>query len=87
MESFGSIVFILCTATSGLCTVLLLRAYRRSRAAMLVWSALCFLLLTLNNLLVFVDIVMLPKIDLTIVRFTTSLLASGVLIYGFVWDL
>jgi hypothetical protein len=54
---------------------------------MLVWSALCFLLLTLNNLLVFVDIVMLPKIDLTIVRFTTSLLASGVLIYGFVWDL
>ena len=77
----------MCTATSGLCTWLLLRAWRRSRAALLVWSALCFLLLTLNNLLVFVDVVLLPDIDLSLLRLTSSLLATAVLIYGFVWDL
>lgn len=81
------IVYLLCTATSGLCSWLLLRAYLRSRAGLLVWSALCFLLLTANNLLVFLDIVMLPRIDLSLLRFMMSLVAACVLIYGFVWDL
>ncbi len=63
------------------------RAYRRTRARVLFWSALCFLLLTANNLLVFVDVIMLPRVDLSLLRFVMSLLATGVLIYGFVWDL
>jgi hypothetical protein len=86
MNIFASIVFILCTATSGLCPGLLWRAWRRSPAPLLIWSALCFLLLTLNNVLVYVDIVTLPQVDLSSLRFATSLLATGVLIYGFVWD-
>jgi len=86
MNIFASIVFIMCTATSGLCTALLWRAYRRSSAPLLLWSALCFLLLTLNNVLVYVDIETLPQVDLSILRFATSLFATGVLIYGFVWD-
>jgi Family of unknown function (DUF5985) len=88
MNIFASIVFILCTATSGLCTGLMWRAYRRSPAPapLLLWSALCFLLLTLNNVLVYVDIETLPQVDLSILRFATSLFATGVLIYGFVWD-
>lgn len=83
---YQGVVFILCTTTSALCAWLLLRAFYQSRAALLIWSALCFLLLTLNNLLVFVDVIMLPTIDLGILRLATSLLAAWVLIYGFVWD-
>jgi len=86
MVPFQGTVFMLCTATSGLCAWLLLRAYWRTRASLLVWSAVCFLLLTVNNLLVFLDIVLLPDTDLAMARLLSSLLAAGVLIYGFVWD-
>lgn len=86
MSAFGSIVYVLCTATSGLCTYLLLRAYRLAREPILVWSGLCFLLLTLNNAVVFADYVT-PQIDLSLWRVAVSLAAVSVLIFGFVWHL
>jgi hypothetical protein len=87
MGAFSESVFVLCTTTSALCTVLLLRAYRRTHAQLLIWSALCFLLLTVNNLLVFLDLVMLPNTDLSLVRLMSSLLATSLLVFGFVWDI
>lgn len=36
MGPFGGVVHALCTATSGLCAYLLLRAYSRSRSALLI---------------------------------------------------
>lgn len=87
MGPFEGVVYALCTATSGLCACLLLRAYSRSRSALLIWSALCFALLTINNVLVFTDIMILPAaIDLSVPRVATSLAAAGVLVLGFVWD-
>lgn len=87
MDPVESTVFALCTVTSGLCAWLLARAFARTRARLLVWSALCFLLLTVNNALVFADLVMLPNIDLSLARFVAALAAACVLIYGFVWDI
>ncbi len=87
MGVFPESVFVLCTATSGLCACLLLRAYRRTHAQLLIWSALCFLLLTVSNLLVFLDLVMLPGVDLSLARLVCSLLATSVLVFGFVWDI
>lgn len=86
MGPFKGVVYALCAGTSGLCTWLLLRAYLRSRSALLVWSTLCFLLLTVNNLLVFTDIMILPAVDLSLPRFATSLAAACVLVLGFVWE-
>jgi hypothetical protein len=51
------------------------------------WSGLCFCFLALNNFLVFVDIVLLPDIDLTVLRLVTALAAIAVLLYGFVWEI
>jgi len=86
MNTLESLVYLLCTVTSGICALLLLRAWLQSRQPLLVWSALCFLLLTINNVLVFADLVLLPHLDLTLVRFATSLAAAAVLVYGFVWS-
>ena len=47
-------VYGLCLLTSGLCAALLFRSYSRSRQPLLLWSALCFLLLAIANLLVVV---------------------------------
>jgi ABC-type glycerol-3-phosphate transport system permease component len=80
------IVYLLCVVTSLLCAYLLARAYRRGRTKLLIWSALCFALLAVNNLVLAVDILVLPTIDLTILRLLTALAAIAVLIYGFVWE-
>lgn len=84
---FELIVYLLCTFTSALCAWLLIASYRRNRQALLLWSSLCFALLSLNSLLVFVDIVLLPKIDLSSARLATSLVAVSILLYGFVWEI
>jgi Family of unknown function (DUF5985) len=53
----------------------------------LLWSAICFCLLAVNNLLVFVDIIMLPEVNLPALRALTSLAAVSVLLYGFIWEI
>ena len=81
-----AVIYLLCVATSLLCAYLLARAYRRSRTKLLIWSALCFALLAANNLVLAVDILLLPTIDLTVIRLATSLAAISVLLFGFVWE-
>lgn len=79
-------VYILCTITSAFCAALLFREYRRSSARLLLWSSLSFMAWALNNALVFMDLVMLPDIDLLIVRTSASLVAVSLMLYGLVWD-
>jgi hypothetical protein len=84
---FEMIIYLLCVAASLLCAYLLVLAYRANRTEVLIWSALCFVLLAVNNLVIAIDILLLPTIDLTIVQLTTSLAAAAVLLYGFIWKL
>jgi hypothetical protein len=84
---FPTIVYLLCFATSAACAWLLGRSYRRTGARLLLWSALCFLLLAGNNLLLVVDLLVLPDWDMRLARLLLSLGAVGVLLFGFVWDL
>jgi hypothetical protein len=51
------------------------------------WSALCFLLLAANNLVVIIDLLVLHDVDLSLLRIGFSLSAVSVLLFGFVWDL
>ena len=80
------VIYLLCVVASLLCAYLLARAYRRSRAKLLMWSSLCFALLAVNNFLLAVDILLLPDIDLIPLRIVTALAAVGVLLYGFIWE-
>lgn len=81
-----AMVYTMCLATSTACALLLSRSYAQSRTKLLLWSALCFVLLALNNLLVVIDLLVLPAADLRPFRQLTSLLAVSVLLYGFVWE-
>jgi hypothetical protein len=78
-------VYLLCLLTSVSCAVLLVRSYIRTRTALLLWTAICFSLLALNNLLLVVDLVLFPtSVDLQLVRNLTALGAVSVLLYGFI---
>lgn len=83
----ATLIYSLCALVAGLCTYLLLRAWHASRYRLLLWTGLCFGGLTLTNVLLFLDkIVLGPEIDLSPARMAVTLVAMGVLLYGLVWD-
>ena len=82
----ASAVYALCSVTSLLCAVLLLRAYRRHRTRLLLWSSVCFVGLAINNTLLFVDLVMVPTIDLSLLRGVTGLGSVLALLFGLIWE-
>lgn len=87
MRAVQSLVYALCFLTSFSAMLLLLRSYLQTRTRLLLWSVVCFVALSANNLLLFVDIVVLPA-DISLVpwRLLTAALSVGALLYGFVWE-
>ena len=85
MDTFKAVLYLIAMLTSGACMLLLFRAYAHSRLRILLWSALCFVGLTVNNTLLFVDLVLLPdSIDLRLYRNLAALVGMLFLIYGFI---
>lgn len=82
----ASLVYLLCAITSLLCASLLLRSYLANRTPLLFWSSLCFVGLAMNNILLFIDLVIVPSIDLSFYRTLCALLAVLVLVFGLIWD-
>ncbi|MGE0159340.1 MAG: DUF5985 family protein [Gemmatimonadales bacterium] len=82
----GIIVYALCGGAALLCTGLLLRAYYETGTRLLLWSTACFACLTLNNLLVMVDLVFFPNIDLFLLRTAAALAGVGALLFGLIWE-
>jgi len=80
------VVYLLCAATALACCVLLLRGYRRSRTRLLLWCGLCFLALTVENVMLFIDLVVIPETDLSIVTFGVALAGLAALLYGLIWE-
>lgn len=79
-------IYILCFLTAALCTGLLLRGYGRSGTRLLFWSGLCFGFLSLNSLIVILDIVLFPAVNLQLLRHGASLAAVGTLLVGLIWE-
>jgi hypothetical protein len=82
----AELVYLLCALTSLFCAVLLFRSYRRQRTRLLMWSTLCFVGLAINNLLLVIDLVVVPDIDFALVRTSTALVAMVLLVIGLIWE-
>jgi len=82
----AEVIYLLCVATSVVCAALLLRGYRTTRTRLLLWSSLCFVGLALNNVLLFVDLVLVPQVDLSIPRTLAALAGMAILVFGLVWE-
>jgi len=81
------VLFLLAALTSFACMVLLFRGYARTGARLLLWSGLCFIFLTANNVLLFVDTVIWPtQVDLRLYRLWTALIGIACLLYAFIWE-
>jgi hypothetical protein len=80
-------IYSLCALVALLCAVMLLRAYKRQRYRLLLWSGMCFVGLTLNNVLLVLDKIVFPDaVDLALPRIAVALLSVSILLYGLIWD-
>ena len=86
MNAFKIILYLVAIVSSATCAVLLSRAYIRRHIRLLMWSAICFAGLTLNNMALFVDLVVFPQVDLRLARQLPALLGMMCLLYGFIFD-
>jgi hypothetical protein len=82
----GPAVYILGTLTTLTCGVLLFRGYWRASRRLLLWSSICFFGLAISNLLVFLDLVVFPEVDLYLWRLLTAAVSMIVLLYGLIWE-
>jgi hypothetical protein len=80
------VLSLLALLTSVACMTLLFRAYAASGVRLLLWSALCFVFLSLNNLLFFVDVITPPELDFRPYRLVAALIGVLFLLYGFIWE-
>lgn len=82
-------VYVLCALMSFACAFLLLRAHSVSGSRLLLWSGLCFGFLALNNIVLVVDLVILPEIDFqgSIWRNGIGAVAGSLLLFGLIWEL
>jgi hypothetical protein len=87
MFGWAPAVYLLCFLTSAACGFFLVRSYLHNRTKLLLWSAVCFVLLALNNFLLVLDLVFLPNIDLSLIRPLVSLAGVSAILYGFIWEL
>ena len=82
----GPIIYFLCALTALACFSLLWRGWRSNGAALLFWSSLCFAGLTISNVLLVIDKLVLPDdVDLTTLRLAITLAATLLLVFGLVW--
>ncbi|HTX14923.1 MAG TPA: DUF5985 family protein [Candidatus Baltobacteraceae bacterium] len=82
----AQIVYLLEAFTSLLCSILLLRGYARGRRKLLLWSGLCFAGLAVSGGLVFVDLILLPTVDLFLYRLVANAISMAMLLYGLIWE-
>jgi hypothetical protein len=80
------VVYLLCAGTCLLCAVMLFRGYARTEVRLLFWAGLCFAGLMLDNIILYVDVVIVPEVSLAVWRKLPGLLAIMLLVFGLIWE-
>ena len=86
MAIFNFALYLVAVLTCLACTVLLFRGYMASGLRLLLWSGLCFVFLSFNNLLLFFDLIVFQDVDLRPWRLLAALGGLLFLLYGFIFE-
>jgi len=87
MDILNLVLYVMAVLTSVACMVLLFRGYAQTGVRLLLWSALCFVGLSINNVLLFFDVIVFPtEVDLRPFRLIAALGGMLFLLYGFIWE-
>jgi hypothetical protein len=80
-------VYVLCMLTSLFCAFLLFRSHRAQHSRLLLWSTLCFAGLAVSNALLVIDLIVLPEVDLRLLRASITFASALSLVGGLVWEM
>ena len=80
------LVYLLCATTALICALLLLRTYKRTKVRLLLRCGIFFLALVLENVLLFVDLILIPQVDLSIFRSSIALIGLAIFLHGLIWE-
>jgi len=78
------LVYIFCALVNIGCAVLLLRSYFRSRVKLVFWGSIFFICFALSNIVLFVDLIILPAVDLSFYRDALTLVGLVAIIFGLI---
>jgi hypothetical protein len=81
-------VYILCALLSIICAGLLFRGYKKNQSKLLLWSSLGFMMLAINNIIVCIDLVILPQVDFGggLLRNLAGAIGGALLLFGLIWE-
>lgn len=79
-------VYWICSIVSIGCAVLLLRSYLRSRQRLLFWACGFFVCFAISNVILVMDLVLFPQIELIMYRNGFTLAGVILLLYGLIWE-
>ncbi|HYE30246.1 MAG TPA: DUF5985 family protein [Methylomirabilota bacterium] len=81
----ANVVYILCALASSVVAWLLLKHYRRTNLRLLFWAGAAFVAFAAGNILLYVDLGVLPRtIDLATIRTAITLVGVALLLYGLI---
>jgi hypothetical protein len=82
-----ALVYILCFVTCAVCALLLVRSWVKTRTRLLLWVAVSFVFLAINNFFLLADAQLTPPDwDLSPFRIGSAVIAVTILIFGLVWE-
>jgi len=79
-------VYALCALASMLGAGLLLRSWLENRTPLLLWCLVGFVGLALNNVMLFIDKVVVTETDLAVWRALPAALGVAALVFGLIWE-
>ena len=80
----AGLIYVLCAATAVVCSALLWRGFRRNGSQLLFWSCLCFLGLTAESVLLYVDRIIYRNVDLSMSRYLVGFVSLLSLVYALI---
>jgi hypothetical protein len=81
-----ALVYVLCFITCAICAGLLVRSWLKTRTRLLLWTAVSFVFLAINNFFLFADTTLVPDVDFSPYRVISALVGVSILIFGLVWE-
>ena len=79
-----ALIYTLCALTSIMCAFLLFRTYWERHFSLLCWCGLFFAIQALSDVVLVVDKLIVPEIDLSLYRYGIALTAFSFLLYGLI---
>ncbi|MBY0546466.1 MAG: hypothetical protein K2W95_04200 [Candidatus Obscuribacterales bacterium] len=82
----GTVIYALCAIASIVCFGLLFRSAVASKQRLIFWTAFCFFLLSIQNIILFIDLTVISQTDLSIWRTSAGFVGCSGLLFALLWE-